>query len=134
MSGKGKKGVVEILRCMKKLNTIDPSLFWKLFDTQVVPMLTYAAEVWGLDNNLEMEKVHTMAIKRFLNIPIHSSNTMAYGDSGRYPLFILTYMKAIKYWLKLTKLPISRKGKLMVCSVYKWRLVTVTGLVVLKMS
>ena len=30
MSRKRKRGVIEILRSMKKLCTIDPSLFWKL--------------------------------------------------------------------------------------------------------
>ena len=34
MNRKGRKGVVEILRCMKKLNSIESCLFWKLFDTQ----------------------------------------------------------------------------------------------------
>lgn len=105
---KGKRGVMEILRCLKKLRSIDPSLFWKLFDAQIEPMLTYAAEVWGLEENVHMKKVHTFAIKRFMNVPIHSSNTMIYGESGRYPLYIRTFVKCIKYWLKLIRLPRSR--------------------------
>lgn len=47
------------------LNTINCFLFWKLFDTQIEPLITYGAEIWGLDVNLHMEKVHTYAIKRF---------------------------------------------------------------------
>jgi hypothetical protein len=105
---KAKKGVIEILKSLKKLNSIDCFLFWKLFDMQIEPVLTYAAEVWGLNGNLQIEKVHTYALKRFLNVPIHSSNTVLYGEMGRYPLYIKCYVKCIKYWLKLLKLPQSR--------------------------
>ena len=105
---KGEKGVMEILKCMRKLKSNDYSLFWKMFDTQIEPILTYGAEVWGLFENCEMEKVHTFAMKRFLNVPFHVSNKVIYGETGRYPLYIRTYVKCIKYWLKLLKLPTSR--------------------------
>ena len=68
---------------------------------------TYAAEVWGLED-AQIEKIRTFEIKRFLNVPLHSSNKMIYGETGRYPLFIRTYLKCIKYWLKLTRLPVTR--------------------------
>ena len=45
---KGKKGVMDIQKSMTKFNTIDPTLFWKLFDTQIEPILTYSSEVCGL--------------------------------------------------------------------------------------
>ena len=67
-------------------------------------MITYAAEIWGLSENIYMERVHTFAIERFLSIPIHSSNKLVYGETGRYALFIGTYVKCIKYWIKLTRL------------------------------
>ena len=105
---KGKKGVMEIQKSMRRLSTIDPCLFWKLFDAQITPILTYAAEVWGLHDTKQIEKVHTFAIKRFLNVPLHCSNKMIYGETGRYPLFITTYVKCIKFWLKLTRLPMTR--------------------------
>ena len=105
---KGKKGEMEIQKSMRRLSTIDPCLFWKLFDAQITPILTYAAEVWGLHGTKQIEKVHTFAIKRFLNVPLHCSNKMIYGETGRYPLFITTYVKCIKFWLKLTRLPMTR--------------------------
>ena len=42
---KGKKGAMEIQKSMRRLSTADPFLFWKLFDAQIKPILTYAAEV-----------------------------------------------------------------------------------------
>jgi len=106
---KGRRGVMEILKSLRKLNTIDPLLFWKLFDSQIEPVLTYAAEVWGLSENAnQIEKVHTFAIKRFLGIPLHASNQLVYGETGRYPLYVRVYVKCIKYWMKLLSLPGSR--------------------------
>ena len=106
---KGKKGVMEIQKSMRRLSSIDSCLFWKLFDAQITPILPYAAEFWGLHDTKQIEKVHTFAIKRFLNVPLHCSNKMIYRETGRYPLFITTYVKCIKHWLKQTRLlPITR--------------------------
>eukprot|EP00745_Piridium_sociabile_P007875 TRINITY_DN15294_c0_g1_i12.p1 TRINITY_DN15294_c0_g1~~TRINITY_DN15294_c0_g1_i12.p1 ORF type:complete len:129 (-),score=4.40 TRINITY_DN15294_c0_g1_i12:1-387(-) len=58
-----------------------------------------------------MDKVHIYAIKRFPSVPLHSSNKMLYGETGRYPLFVNTWVKCIKcikYWLKLNRFPMSR--------------------------
>jgi hypothetical protein len=107
-SRKGKKGVIEILKTLRRLKCSDFNLFWKLFDSQIEPLLTYAAEIWGLETNTKIEKVQNYAIKRFLNVPIHSSNTILYGETGRYPLFVKSMVKCIKYWLRLLKLPGSR--------------------------
>ena len=49
----------EIQKSMRRLNTIDPCLFWKLFDAQITHILTYAAEIWGLHDTKQIEKVHT---------------------------------------------------------------------------
>ena len=109
---KGKKGVIEILKTMRRLHCADPSLFWKLFDTQVVPLLTYSAEVWGLDENIDdIEKVHTFAMKRFCGVPLHSSNKLMYGETGRYPLTLKTAIKCVKYWIKLIRLPLNRLNR-----------------------
>jgi hypothetical protein len=79
-----------------------------LFNAQIEPILTYGAEVWGLENVSQIEKVHTFAVKRFLGVPLHSSNKMIYGETGRYPLFITTAIKCIKYWIRIVRLPSSR--------------------------
>ena len=104
----GKQGVIEIQKSMRRLSTINSCLFWKFFDAQITPILTYPAEVWGLHDTKQIEKVHTFAIKRFLNVPLHCSNKLIDGETGRYPLFITRYVKCIKYWIKLTRLPMTR--------------------------
>ena len=62
---RARRGVIAIIKTMRILNTSDSVFFWKMFDTQIEPILTYGAEVWGLRRNKPMETVHTFAIKHF---------------------------------------------------------------------
>ena len=72
-------------------------------------MLTYGSEVWGIiaDTSI-IERVHLFAIKRFLNVSRRTPSAPVYGESGRYPVYIHTYTRCIKYWLNLVRMPDSR--------------------------
>ena len=109
MATKAKKGIVGILKLLWTLNDQTPKLFFKLFDTQIQPILTYGSEVWALmvDHSI-IEKVHTFALKRFLNVSKMTPNTLVYSETGRYPLYVNTYSKCIKYWLNLLRMPEKR--------------------------
>ena len=52
-----------------------------------------------------IERVHLFALKRFLNTSLRTPNRMVYGETGRYPLFVNIYVKCIKFWLRILKLP-----------------------------
>ena len=78
MSNKGKQGVMETQKSMRRLSSSDPTVSWKLFDTQMEPILTDAADVWGLEETGQIEKEHIFAMKRFLGVPLHSSNKLLY--------------------------------------------------------
>ena len=71
--------------------------------------MSYGAEVWGLTKNQEiLERVHLFAIKRFLGVHSKTPRYLVYGDSGRYPVFIISYCKCIKFWLKIVRMNSSR--------------------------
>ena len=46
-----------------------------------------------------------MAIKRFLNVSVHTSNALVYAETGRVPLSINLIISSIKYWFKLLRQP-----------------------------
>ena len=70
-------------------------------------MLSCAAEVLGLENVGQIEKVQTFDMKRFLSVPLQSTNKLFFNEeTGRYPLFIRTAVKCKKYWIRLIKLPL----------------------------
>lgn len=108
---KGKKAVYDCARVLRKLNEMSRQTFFQIFDAQVQPILMYGSEVWGLETVQSIEKVHTVACKRFLNVPLKTPNKCLYGDLGRYPLHVNTCLRIVKYWLKLLKMDSARLPK-----------------------
>ena len=102
-SVKAKKKTIEILRTLRRIHCNSVEVFFKLFDSQVVPTLLYAAEIWGYEKYKQIERVHLFACKRFLHVPTKTVSDIVYGELGRYPLFITTTIKVIKYWFRLLK-------------------------------
>ena len=65
MAARAKIGVVNILKLLWSLGERS-SIFFKLFDVQIQPILSYGAEVWGLEADLKVvERIHLFALKRF---------------------------------------------------------------------
>jgi len=102
---KAKKAIHEIMSSLKSIDCYNLDVFTKLFDSKVKPILLYGSELWGCSPFVEIEKVHLFALKRFLNVSLHCSNNMVYAETGRYPMHICSQIRAVKYWLKLIKLP-----------------------------
>ena len=73
----------------------------KLFDSIVLPILTYSCKVWGFENCAEIEKVHLRFCKKILKVKQTTSNYMVYEELGRYPLNIYINVRMIGFWLKL---------------------------------
>ncbi len=78
--------------------------FFKIFDIKIQPILMYASEIWGTVRLDGIEKVHMMACKRFLGVPLRTPNKMVYGELGRYPLFVNSTLRCLKYWLRVLKM------------------------------
>ena len=55
-----------------------------------------------------MEKVHTFALKKRLNVSPRTPSDMVYGETVCFPLYVLSYMSGVKYWLLLTTMDIVR--------------------------
>lgn len=105
---KAKQVCYELQKSLNIINCYDIQIFFKLFDTKVQPIISYASEVWGMHDLPNVEQVHSIALKRFLNVSIHSSNNTIYGETGRFPLYINHKIKCLKYWFKLQEMPRSR--------------------------
>jgi exonuclease III len=110
-AARAKGKVVEIMRIMWRLGSIDYSVFFRLFDAQIKPMLLYASEIWGMKRYHVVEAVHLFACKRLLNIGSKTPNTMAYGEIGRYPLYVDSMVRTVRYWFKLQDMLLVRYPK-----------------------
>ena len=74
-----------------------------LFDTYVKPVLNYCSEIWGYIKAQDVEKIHTMFIKRLLGVKRSASNDKIYCETGRLSLIVNRKFNMLKYWIKLTR-------------------------------
>eukprot|EP00745_Piridium_sociabile_P022013 TRINITY_DN34072_c0_g1_i3.p1 TRINITY_DN34072_c0_g1~~TRINITY_DN34072_c0_g1_i3.p1 ORF type:complete len:362 (+),score=-8.76 TRINITY_DN34072_c0_g1_i3:191-1276(+) len=101
---KGKRAVMKILQLLYKFENDSVKLFFKLFDAQAQPIVQYGAEIWGLESGHEVDKLHLFAMKRFLHVDGRTPNDLIYGELGRFPIYLNSYIKCISYWLKLVRM------------------------------
>ena len=95
--------MLAIMKLLWSIGEHSPEIFFKMFDCQIQPILTYGSEVWGLsDNQQSIERVHLSALKRFLGVNSKSLRHLIYGETCRHPLFVNTFARCIKFWLRLT--------------------------------
>ena len=81
----------------------------KIFDSVILPIITYGCEVWGLYNNLNfdkwdkthMERVHLRFCKLYLELNRKTSNHAARAEMGRFPTLIPIIKRILKYNLYL---------------------------------
>ncbi len=72
-----------------------------LFNTMVLPILTYASEIWAHSVVREIELLHLSFLKHILYVHKRTSNDMVYGELGVYPLNIYIKCKMIGYWARM---------------------------------
>ena len=105
---KAKSAVFGLCTALKKLPEMTKDTFFKIFDIKIQPILTYAAEVWGVYQIDTVERIHLIACKRFLGVPNITATNKVYGELNRYPLFIKTQLCAIRYWLRILNMNVTR--------------------------
>ena len=64
----------------------------KLFDTLILPIITYGCEVWGYENTNLLEKLHLQYCRNIVGVRTTTPNFMAYGELGRTPIDIYIYV------------------------------------------
>ena len=64
-------------------------------------MLLYESELWGLKRFECIEKNHYYACKRLLKFLSKLVTWAFLREYGRYPLYIETAKRVLKYWIKI---------------------------------
>ena len=108
---KGKKAVYLICRAFQKCKQMVQRVFFRVFESKVLSILLYSSEIWGLERLECIEKVHLLACKRFLGVPTKTPNKMVYSELTRYPIFVNSYLRVIKYWIRLLQMDENRLPK-----------------------
>ena len=66
-------------------------------------VLNYCSELWGYVKAQDVESVHTMFLKRVLDVKLSASNDFVYSETGRLALVVSRQFSMLKYWVKLLK-------------------------------
>ena len=106
VASRAKLALINVMKSLFVINNNSLSIFLKIFDSQIQPILQYGAELWGLDesSSIYCEKVHLFALKKFLGVDRRTPNDLVYGETNRYPITLNSAIRCIRYWLKLTRM------------------------------
>jgi hypothetical protein len=109
LASKAKNVLLCIMKKLHILNNTSFKICIKLFDSQVQPMVLYGSELWGLDKaSIHCESVHVFALKNFLAVDRRTPNDLVYGETGRFPIYVVSAVNCIRYWLKLLQMNSNR--------------------------
>ena len=96
---KARKGYFKIKKIVGLNNSC--KLLEKLFDSLIIPIITYCSEIWGIFSNFKdsepFEKLHLKFIKEILGVHCKTSNDACRAELGRIPLKGKILFSSIKY-------------------------------------
>lgn len=87
------------------------TLFLKLFDSLVKPVLLYGSEIWGdlaLKSNNCVDKFVNKFYRILLGVPNKCSTIGSHVELGRFPVCNSIKKAMLKFWFRLVSLPKSR--------------------------
>ena len=115
LHNKASKALFSIKTTMRHMSsTATPvKVFLKLFDTKILPILTYSSELWGSyiykikpnttlesiinSTNHLLEKLHLSFCKYILGVHRKTSNLGCLAELGRFPIIIQVIKKILTY-------------------------------------
>ena len=109
-----RKALFAMRRCCTLLGIRDPALQCKLFDTLVLPILSYGCEVWGAGAKCgaAAEALHKGFMKSPLGVRKSVATHMVLAELGRFPLQIHFWLRILRYYHKTIALDNARLVKL----------------------
>ena len=100
---------MHLLYCRTNNLNLPVDLQLKLFDHTVLPILTYACEIFSFENLDMLEKVHTDFLRKISKSKRSTPLYMLYAELGRYPLEIIIKTRTIGFW---TRILLGKQSKL----------------------
>ena len=83
-----------------------------MFDTKILPILLYGAELWGSEPHISLTRVYNEFHKYLLGLPRHTANIVPLGELGRPSFSCHCNLKLIRGWLRIVKHSVDRYTKL----------------------
>ena len=75
----------------------------KLFDTCVLPILSYGSELFATNIHDCIETVKLRYYKQLLGVGRKTNTDAVRGECGQYSVYITCVMKYVRYWFRLLR-------------------------------
>jgi hypothetical protein len=111
LAGAAGRALGAILTKFKLLNNMGYNTYSRLYDSCVVPILDYAAGVWGYGRYKECDKVQMRAQRFYLGVHKFAPNCAVSGDMGYRTTLHRRKLEMIRLWNRVIKLQIYRIPK-----------------------
>ena len=109
---KAGKAYYSLISKCKDFNGLQPRLFLYLFDQTIIPILTYASEIWGFDEYAKLERLHLSACKYILGVKSTTCTDAVYAELGRISLQSNRHVCMLKFFARLQLLNVSEPHRL----------------------
>ena len=86
----------------KTFGGIPYEAFSKLYESTVVPVITYASSIWGCENFSCISAVQNRAARYFMNVGIHTPNAAVLGDVGWKPITYHCWKSELASWYRFS--------------------------------
>ena len=96
----GRKAMFALVEKAKILR-LPTDIVLELFETCVVPVLLYGAEIWGWENLNDIDIFHRNFLRNLLKTFKFTPNCMLYGETGSFNMSTKIKTRMINFWLNL---------------------------------
>jgi ssDNA-binding Zn-finger/Zn-ribbon topoisomerase 1 len=100
-----------VINKFKLLRDCGYKTFTKLFETGVLSILNYGAEIWGYGNFPKCDNVMNRAMRYFLGVHRFAPTAALHGDMAWISLKYTRYIAMLRFWNRLIKMDNSRLTK-----------------------
>jgi hypothetical protein len=100
-----------VIAKVKSFGGVPYSVFTKLYDAIVYPVIAYGAAIWGTDSYSCVDAVQNRASRYFLNVGRYTPNAAVAGDIGWTPMTCRQLKVVGGYWCRITGMSNDRVNK-----------------------
>ena len=114
------KALFAIKSKLSQFGALSSNILFRIFDTKILLILTYGAEIWAEHESNDIEKVHNDFCKYVLKVTEFTPNAFARWELGRSTIGHVRSLKFIKYWIRILKMSNDRFPKICYKLQCKW--------------